>query len=1053
MHRTRRRALTGVLLALVVGLAPSRVAAQRTLGDGIARVIADGVSVRAWTVESGLPQSSVLELAVDRDGYVWGATFGGLFRFDGRSIIGLAAAQLPILSANSATALHATRNGDLWVGTPTGTIARLRNGRLMDSLPSLPRDRGSRIIDAIVADRRGRLWVREGEDVHVALGGRWSAPLSYRSFSTPVVDTAGAVLFVGADGFVRVPEVGPAQVRARPDTASVRGDLGVFIDPRGPVWIGQQRGVWLLDGEQLTRLPGVDGRVQAIVGDSVGVLWFGAERRLYRYRSPAATTDGATPELVLETSNNILSMALTHDGLLVVGTQDGMLVVRQNAATVVYNRGMFPEGNASSIAARGDGTVYVTSGCGPVRRMTGRGEYLDSIPRPVRPGCSNSVLVDRQRRVWIGGDGAIRRHNPAGGTDRLWTLEGTPAPRVRPLLAWGDTVLFGLSDGRVGRIFPDDRLEYLDGWSRPRDIPVQSLAIADGGVVWIAQSGMLTRWQKGRQAVFTRQQRIPNVTPRALLADGDDGVWIGTYGSGLWHLRVGRDARPVPLPDPTISALMVDDHDRLWMPGNKGLTVVSMVALRRWLADSSERPVARVLSVAEGVPEANSGSPAATRLAPGVLGFASVGGLVEVETTTLPLAGETPVLRIDSMQTGDGRSLSDTGTVHLETSDRGLIVGFSVPSFMFADATTFRYRLEGRDAGWQMLGAVRTVRLSSLRPGRYTLRIEGRVPGGNWQAAPSTVVEVPPTLLERRWVWVGLALTMLTVVAVAVVQRVRTINATARAREIELRARRDAAVLAEQHQRELAQVSRVAVAGELTASLSHELGQPLAAIVNNAEVARRLMARQVTQGSPANPAIEEALLDVVAQGRRASQVVREFRRFLRREHGEREQLAVREFVDSTTLLLRQEYADAGVPLHVDIAGGTPAITVERVLLQQVLVNLLQNALEAARGVRAGFVLVRARPVGNGVRISVVDNGSGFAADVRRSAFEPFVTTRASGMGMGLAIARRVVEAQGGRIAVGQLPGAGAVVSLWVPAEPVQGDRLDNLVPLQVTTHA
>jgi C4-dicarboxylate-specific signal transduction histidine kinase len=290
------------------------------------------------------------------------------------------------------------------------------------------------------------------------------------------------------------------------------------------------------------------------------------------------------------------------------------------------------------------------------------------------------------------------------------------------------------------------------------------------------------------------------------------------------------------------------------------------------------------------------------------------------------------------------------------------------------------------------------------------------------------------------------------VLVLALLQRARTAQATARAREIELQARRQSAELAEQHQREMAQVGRVAVAGELTASLSHELGQPLAAIVNNAEVARRLLARQVAQGATSAPAIEEALLDVVAQGRRASQVVREFRRFLRREHGERELLSVRELVESTTLLLRQEFAYHGVPLHVDIAPETPAITVERVLLQQVVVNLLQNALEAARVVRNGYVLVRARPVAGGVRLSVVDNGAGFAADVRRSAFEPFVTTRASGMGMGLAIARRVVEAHGGRIGVGHLSGAGAVVSLWVPTDTAHADRADRLVPLQVTTH-
>ena len=294
---------------------------------------------------------------------------------------------------------------------------------------------------------------------------------------------------------------------------------------------------------------------------------------------------------------------------------------------------------------------------------------------------------------------------------------------------------------------------------------------------------------------------------------------------------------------------------------------------------------------------------------------------------------------------------------------------------------------------------------------------------------------------------------LLALVLAFVRQRERTTQATARAREVELKARRDAAELAERHHREMAQVGRVAVAGELTASLSHELGQPLAAMVNNAEVARRLLQRNARPDAPANPAVEQALLDVVAQGRRASQVVREFRRFLRREHGEREEVRAQELLGDATLLLRQEYAQRGVQLHVGVSDQSLVLVVERVLVQQLLVNLLQNACDAARHSGRGEVLLRARRVGEGMRVTVVDNGPGFAPEVRRSAFEPFVTTRDDGMGMGLAIARRIVESHGGHIAVGRLPSAGAVVSLWLPLHHVPTDTSDSLVPRQVTMHA
>lgn len=1045
------RALFSTLVALSIGALP--LLAQRAAGLSNVRLIANDVSVQSWTVETGLPQSSVIELTVDSEGYVWGGTFGGLFRFDGHAVQTYSPADLSVLSANSVTALRAHANGDLWIGTPTGTIARLRNGTLVDTLVAPPRDQASHTVDDLMFDGAGILWLREGREVHRFADQRWSEALPYPSGSHFVQDAQGNVFYGGPRGVIRVDPQGRSTVIARPDNVKWQGEIGLYLDHRDRLWFGKQRGLWVRSADTVRRIAGIPERVRIIAADASGMLWLGAGATLYRYRPSEEGRPSTGPQAVLAVGEEIHSLVFTRDGMLLVGTAERLMMVRQNASHVVQSRLAFPEGPANSLVARGDGTVYTTSGCGTVRRINRSAAVLDSVPRPNAAGCSQSLLWDRQQRLWIGGDGAIRRRS-ATGADRVWSISSylTTAVSVRPMLEHGDTLLFGLSDGRVGRIRPDHQLEYLPGWQTPTDVAIQSMGRSKDGTVWIAQAGMLSRWNGGASRNFHALHGIPSAIPRALLADTSGGVWIGTYGSGLWYFREGARARRVPLPDPTISALITDENERLWMPGNRGLTVVSMAALRRWVADSSDQPVSRLLSLAEGVPEGNVGWPAAARVAPGVLAFASTRGMVEVRTSALQTAGETPRLHIDSLRTGTGRFIDLAQSIELDPDDRVLNLGFSAPTFRFADAIQFRYLLEGRDRTWSGIGQSRALRLATLNPGRYVLRIEGRVPGGNWRDVPPLRINVPARFAEKMWPRVVLALSVVTLIMLALLQRVRSVKATARAREIELRARRDAAVSAELHQREMAQVGRVAVAGELTASLSHELGQPLAAIVNNAEVARRLLARQVALGGTANPAVEEALLDVVAQGRRASQVVREFRRFLRREQGEREELTVRELMESTTLLLRQEYADRSVPLHVEVMSSVPVLRVERVLVQQVLVNLLQNALEAAHRVPDGRVLLRARPVGGGVRVSVVDNGSGFAADVRRSAFEPFVTTRANGMGMGLAIARRVVDAHGGHIAVGHLPGAGAVVSLWLPAHHVPADRTDSLVPQQVTTH-
>jgi signal transduction histidine kinase/ligand-binding sensor domain-containing protein len=1047
-----------VLLVLLVVLTPPALRAQAGIGPGGAKVLAPGFSARVWTVEQGLPQSTVTELVTDADGYLWGATFGGVFRFDGRAIQSYSASEPPHLVSNAVTAL-ASHDQDLWVGNPGGTIARVRNGRVLDSLPHLPRDQGARTIDALLADRPGEVWVREAGAVHRLVQGRWGARLPYEANSTLVRDRQGAVYFLAAQGLVRVTPVGDVRLVATPDRGTLDGEYGLHIDADDRIWLGTGTGLWRYANGVLERVARADRPVQAIVTDSLGDVWYAAGQRLFHRASRLPVGSEAGARLVLDAGRTILALAILHDGVLAVGTLDGLLVVRRNPTRLVSGGLGGTTAEAGSMAALPGGPLLVTSGCA-LRRIDPMATVVQESGIGQLPGCVRSLMVDRRGALWIGSDGALRRTTRAGRapgiagrrdtTFAIRSYLNSSQETVQPLLEAGDTVLFGLSDGRIGRVLPNDSLDFLPGWSVPTDVPVHSLARAGDGALWVGQLGMVSRQRGDSLTHFHALHGIPSALPRALLPDERGGVFIGTYGSGLWHLRPGVRARAIPLPDRTVSALLLDDDARLWMPGNRGLTVVAVTELHRFLADSTAIPAARLLSFADGVPDGNNGRPAATRVAPGVLAFATVGGVVEVRATDVLTTGVTPPVRIDSVRSGTGALLDVNGTVRIVPADRTVQLGFSVPSFSYPEAVRFRYRLTGRDSAWISLAGSRELRLVGLTPGRYTLLLEARAPGDAWRSATPWHFEVVPLFSERLWPRVVVASAILLLTLLMVRQRERTAKATARARAIELQAHRAAAELAERHQRELAQMSRVAVAGELTASLSHELGQPLAAIVNNAEVARRLLARRGASADAASPAVEQALLDVVAQGRRASEVVREFRRFLRREQGVRDTLAVAELIDSCTVLLGQEYAGHRVQLDVDVAPGTPPVHGERVLLQQVLVNLLQNACEAARNQVAGRVLVRARPVADGVRLSVADNGDGFAADVRRSAFEPFVTTRATGMGMGLAIARRVVEAHGGHIGLGQLPHGGGVVSLWLPSRPVPVGASGRPLPLQVS---
>ncbi|WP_145665295.1 PAS domain-containing sensor histidine kinase [Bradyrhizobium stylosanthis] len=230
-------------------------------------------------------------------------------------------------------------------------------------------------------------------------------------------------------------------------------------------------------------------------------------------------------------------------------------------------------------------------------------------------------------------------------------------------------------------------------------------------------------------------------------------------------------------------------------------------------------------------------------------------------------------------------------------------------------------------------------------------------------------------------------------------------------------------------QAELAHAARVATLGELSASIAHEVNQPLAAIVTSGEAGLRWLRRDI----PDLKEVATTIGHVVAQGRRASEIVTRIRTFLKKAPPEQGVLHVGEIIEEATELVARELARDDVALVVETAPDLPPVRGDRVQLQQVLVNLLINAGQAMSG-RPGSrtITLRATVDGEMLGITVQDSGPGIQADDLPRLFDPFFTTKDGGMGMGLAICRTTVEAHGGRLSVASTPGSGATFHLTLP---------------------
>ena len=234
-----------------------------------------------------------------------------------------------------------------------------------------------------------------------------------------------------------------------------------------------------------------------------------------------------------------------------------------------------------------------------------------------------------------------------------------------------------------------------------------------------------------------------------------------------------------------------------------------------------------------------------------------------------------------------------------------------------------------------------------------------------------------------------------------------------------------------QSQNRLAHVTRTGLLGEISASLAHELNQPLAAILSNAQVLKRQIDAAPTRLDEA----DEVISDVIHDVRRAGEVVQRLRALLKPGQQKIEVVDLNQIVTETKDLLSSEMVIRQVASTMELAPGLPAVSCDRIQLQQVLLNFLTNAFDAMDGLEPADrqLLIRTSQVGpTAVEVCVKDSGVGFKGESYQRLCEPFYTTKESGMGMGLAISRTILEAHGGRLWAENNRGPGAAFHFTVP---------------------
>lgn len=232
-------------------------------------------------------------------------------------------------------------------------------------------------------------------------------------------------------------------------------------------------------------------------------------------------------------------------------------------------------------------------------------------------------------------------------------------------------------------------------------------------------------------------------------------------------------------------------------------------------------------------------------------------------------------------------------------------------------------------------------------------------------------------------------------------------------------------------QAQLYRASRLGELGEMASSIAHELNQPLAAVTNYLEAAKSLLA---ATDPPPPPAVAELLTKGAAQASRAGTIIRRLRDLIGRGETEMAPTDISAAVREALGLALIGAGERGVDVEVSLDQNLPEVPAERTQIQQVVFNLVRNALEAMDGAERRLSVRTARGANACIEVSVTDSGRGLAPEIADRLFTPFLTTKANGMGIGLSICRSIIEAHGGTIGTDPVPGGGTRFVFTLPTE-------------------
>jgi len=709
----------------------------------------------AWTIREGFFKAPINTIAQTTDGYIWLGADSGLLRFDGIRATEWTPPHGEQLPNNSITKLYGARDGTLWIGTFTG-LASWNGGRLV----RYPEFDGYRVF-ALLEDHEGTVWVGSGGRPNGSLcaiqaakvrcdGGdgrfgsmvfsmhedsarnlwvagssgvwRWS-PGTPEQIGMPHTAHAGSAMVIaeGSEGKLLVATGSevlqvvrgkgePFPIPGKPDSAL---PIRLLRDRDGGLWIGTIKGLFHTYGgrvDAFARPAGLSGDVVLeVLEDREGNVWVLTSEGLDRFREFAVSTVSIEQGL---SSQALLSVLAAQDGSVWAGSPDGLNRWEDGRVTVYHKANGLPDDSARSLLQDSDGTIWTVTPGGLVPFKEGVFGAPVSIPKTQYP----PVSAGAEGGFWITGDEALVR------------LEG----------------------GRITQQFPWRQLGT-------KQFAGRMIASREPGGLWLGftpatvayfKDGRIRQWYASKDGLG--EGRV-----RGLMLDSDGALWVAT-DAGLSLIRQGRITtlnNGNGLPCDLVEWSMDDEYGSTWLYTGCGLVRLPRTELDAWKADpkSAVHPV--LFESSDGIvgaakPMFGSG-PRVTKAGDGRLWFLSaLSTLSVIDPRHIPINKIPPPVHIEHV-IADHNLASD---LRLPPRTRDLEIDYTALSFVASERNRFKYKLEGRDAGWVDAGTRRQAFYTDLRPRKYRFHVIACNNSGVWNETGDTLeFSIDPAWNQTTW--------------------------------------------------------------------------------------------------------------------------------------------------------------------------------------------------------------------------------------------------------------------------------------------------------------